>query len=201
MTARNTRRALWGAGIAAATAMLLRRMRGDFERDHRFRPSTAAMVYASYGIQLALAAELMAHPTRRLPIPRGTALVLGGTLGVTGAGTFALAGDVFGSARQLSGTETGHLIDQGVYQVSRNPQYLGYLTLLAGATVASRSLDAVLSTAATAAVFGYWIRREETNLTELFGDEYRDYRASTARRLGQPCTHNRRSAIHRTQPN
>lgn len=184
MTARRTPRALWGTGLAAATAGLLQRMRGDFERDQRFRPSTAVMVYASYAVQLAVAAELMAHPTRRLPLPRGAALVLGGTLGVAGAGAFAAAGDAFGSARQLSGTETGHLIDQGVYQVSRNPQYLGYLTLLAGATVASRSLDAVLSTAATAAAFDYWIRREETNLTELFGDEYRAYRASTARWLG-----------------
>ncbi len=165
MTARSTGRALQGARIAAATAVLLRRKRGDFERNHRFRPSTAVMVYASYGVQLAVATELTGHPTR-LPIPRRTALVLGGTLG---AGTFAAAGNVFGSTRQLSGTQTGHLIDHGVYQVSRNPQYLGYLTLLAAA-----------------AVFDHWIRREETNLTELFGDEYRDYRSNTPRWLGLP---------------
>jgi protein-S-isoprenylcysteine O-methyltransferase Ste14 len=141
------------------------------------------MVYASCAVQLAVAAELMAHPTRRLPLPRGAALV-GGTLGVAGAGAFAAAGDAFGSARQLSGTETGHVIDQGIYEVSRNPQYLGWLTLLAGATVASRLVDAVLGTAVTAAAFDHWIRHEEANLTELFGDEYRAYRASTARWLG-----------------
>jgi hypothetical protein len=33
MTARRTPRALWGTGLAAATAGLLQRMRGDFERD------------------------------------------------------------------------------------------------------------------------------------------------------------------------
>lgn len=58
-----------GAAIAGGTRLLLRRMAGDFERDHRLRPSTAVGVYGAYVVQLAAVTELVRHPRLRVPIP------------------------------------------------------------------------------------------------------------------------------------
>jgi protein-S-isoprenylcysteine O-methyltransferase Ste14 len=59
--------------------------------------------------------------------------------------------------------------------------------VLAGASLARRSTDATLATAASAAIFNHWIGHEEANLTELFGDAYRHYRNHTSRWFGAPA--------------
>lgn len=89
----------------------------------------------------------------------------------------------FGSAAQLFGVDSGELVTDGIYRFSRNPQYLGIVMMLAGASLARRSADALLGSAVVAVVFDRWIRHEETNLSRLFGDEYTRYRTTTSRWL------------------
>lgn len=175
-----------GAAIASGARLLLRRMAADFEDDSRLRPSTTVLVYGAYGVQLAAVTELVRHPNLRVPIPPLAGRVLGGSLVTAGFGALAAGASSFGSARQLSGTETGHLVETGVYRWTRNPQYVGYLAILAGASLANRSLDATLATAASAAVFDHWIGHEEANLTRTFDRNYTRYRERTARWLRLP---------------
>lgn len=75
-----------GAAIAGGTRLLLRRMAGDFERDHHLRPSTAVGVYGAYVVQLAAVTELVRHPRLRVPIPPLAGRVLGGSLIAAGSG-------------------------------------------------------------------------------------------------------------------
>lgn len=177
-----------GAALAGGTRLLLRRMASDFERDSRLRPSTTVLVYGAYSVQLTAVAELVRHPSIRVPIPPPAVRVLAGSLIVAGSGALAAGAGSFGSTRQLSGTETGRLIQTGVYRWTRNPQYLGYLAILAGASLANRSLDALLATVASAAVFDHWIGHEEANLTSTFGSDYTRYRDGTARWLRVPAS-------------
>lgn len=175
-----------GAAIAGGTRLLLRRMAVDFEGEHRLRPSTTVGVYGAYLVQLAALTELVRHPRLRVPIPPLAGRILGGALIAAGSGALVAGAGSFGSPRQLSGTETGHLVETGVYRWSRNPQYLGYLAILAGAGLVNRSLDATLATAASVTVFNHWIGHEEANLTRAFGSDYTRYRERTARWLRIP---------------
>ncbi len=187
---RSRRIARLGAAVAMAggTRLLMRRMASDFERDQRLRPSTTVAIYGAYVVQLAALAELARRPSLGVPIPPQAGRVLGGSLIVAGSVALAAGASNFGSARQLSGTETGHLIETGIYRWTRNPQYLGYLAILTGASLTKRSLDATVATAASAVVFDHWIGHEETNLTRTFGSDYTRYRERTARWLRVPNT-------------
>lgn len=187
-TRRSSGIARLGAGVAlgGGTRLLLRRMASDFERDQRLRPSTTVGVYGAYVIQLVALADLARRPTLRVPIPPLVGRVFGGSLITAGSVVLAAGASTFGSAKQLSGTETGHLIETGIYRWSRNPQYLGYLAILTGAGLAKGSLDATLTTAASVVVFDHWIGHEEANLRRTFGSDYTRYRERTARWLRVP---------------
>lgn len=177
-----------GSALVAGTTWLLRRMGSDFARRGRFGSSTTALVYAGYVVQLGAMVLLMVRPDHRLPIRPPVAQALGGTLASVGLITFAAGARSFGSAGQLSGIETGRLITGGIYRWSANPQYLGYLSVLGGASLASRSTDAALATAAFTAVFDHWIGHEEANLTRVFGDDYRRFRRRTPRWISIPTS-------------
>lgn len=158
----------------------------DFARDQRLRPSTTVGFYGAYVIQLVALAELARRPSLRMPIPPLVGRVFGGSLIAAGSTALVAGASSFGSARQLSGTETGRLVETGIYRWSRNPQYLGYLAILTGASLTKRSLDATLATAASVAVFDHWIGHEEDNLRRTFGNDYTQYRERTARWLRAP---------------
>jgi len=85
----------------------------------------------------------------------------------------------------VSATQVGDLITDGVYRYSRNPQYLGWLAVLAGSSVAGRSAVALALSAAYAAVVNDWITVEERHLEATFGQTYRHYRQATHRWLGR----------------
>jgi len=67
----------------------------------------------------------------------------------------------FAGPGQVSGTNPGGLVTTGIYRISRNPQYIGYLLALSGLTLARRSKDAAALTLAVAAVYRWWIPIEE----------------------------------------
>ncbi len=89
----------------------------------------------------------------------------------------------FQGPAQVSGVSTGTLAETGVYRLNRNPQYTGYLLLLAGSAVAARSPRALVLALAAAGIFARWVPVEEAALERTFGEDYRGYRGRTRRWL------------------
>ena len=78
--------------------------------------------------------------------------------------------------------ESSVLVTDGVFKISRNPMYLGFLLTLFGIAVLLRSLTPY----AVILVFAIWIQRkfiaeEERMLAEKFGAEWQVYRRRTRR--------------------
>ncbi len=135
----------------AFTLPTLRRMRREFEAVGELSPPTVAAMYACYVAHATATAQAARHRTGALPLPSrlavgaGAVLVAGGTaLCVAGMRRFAGAG-------QISGTDVGELTTGGLYRHTRNPQYTGYIAVLAGVGLARRS-GSVLALAGAAAV-------------------------------------------------
>ena len=74
------------------------------------------------------------------------------------------------------------LISSGPFKFSRNPIYLGMLTILVGAAFLMSSLSAII----IAFVFGIiinftWIAHEEKKLHELFSEDWENYTSKVRR--------------------
>jgi len=74
--------------------------------------------------------------------------------------------------------ESNALIQDGVFRWSRNPMYLGFVTILLGISLLLRSLSPYI----VVVVFVFlidmrFIRVEEKMLEEKFGDQWKQYRA------------------------
>lgn len=154
---------------------LLSQMADDMERHGSMRSSTAAGMWAAYTAHTALTGAALARRSLPLPIPPAVARVAGSAMVAAGAGLCVAGMSRFTGVEELTGTSNQSLLTTGVYRHSRNPQYLGYLTVLAGAAVVRCSGAALASTAALAAVYSAWIPVEEAHLTELYGQSYTDY--------------------------
>ncbi|WP_218160477.1 methyltransferase family protein [Amycolatopsis marina] len=180
----------WTVALAAVyggTGVLLRRMRREMLREGRFRPGTAVAVYAAYAVHAAAVGAVARRRRLALPVSRLPALGAGAGLASVGLGLCAGGLRRFGSAGQVSGTESGELVVRGVYRYSRNPQYLGLSLVLAGTGLAWRSGSVLLYTAGVGLVFRSWVRVEERHLVLQFGRPYRQYVGATHRWLGVPA--------------
>ncbi len=176
------------ATVALATGgpLLLRRMRREFEDRGGLTKATTAGMYAAYLAHAALFTEAVrrgvgAGPKdgRRAWPPRAL-----GTVGALGGAALCVAGmGRFRGASQVSGTVQGPLVETGAYRLNRNPQYTGYLLVLAGTALAARSGGALALAGAAAGVYGWWVPVEEQALEAAFGPEYTRYRARTRRWL------------------
>lgn len=167
--------------VAGAATVLLRRMRADIRRGGRLRPSTAAAMYAGYAAHAVATAAALTRAD--LNLPNRTARSVGTPLAATGA-MLCLAGlRRFASPGQVSGTADGPLVTSGVYRISRNPQYAGYLLLLAGMATVRRSSAALAFAGMLGVVYREWIRTEEHHLHRRFGADYDRYRRGTPRWL------------------
>jgi protein-S-isoprenylcysteine O-methyltransferase Ste14 len=148
-------------------------------------PTSAAMwtAYAGHSLLTAWALRRRAVP---LPAPSRPARLAGAALVAAGTAMCVAGMTRFTSPRELTGTRNEPLTTTGLYRYSRNPQYLGYLLVLAGAAVARRSGGALLSTGWLAAAYVTWIPVEEDHLTHLHGQPYVDYALQTQRWWGRP---------------
>lgn len=90
--------------------------------------------------------------------------------------------------RQLSlKTTSGHagqLVTEGLYKHSRNPQYIGDITIIAGWAILSASPWAIPLCLGGIAAFVITPFAEEPWLEELHGDAYRGYRLRVPRFFG-----------------
>lgn len=177
-----TSRALALTGLAASLPALLPRMRADVEADGALRRSTATAMWGVYALATGLYADALRNGTRARPATRAAAAAAA----AAGLGLTAAAMGTFRSASQITGTSAGTLETDGIYRLSRNPQYLGFVLAGAAGAVARRSPLALALTAAYAGICRWWIPVEERALQREFGEAYDAYRARTGRWLTLP---------------
>lgn len=160
-------------------------MRRELIATGRLSSSTILWMYTTYGAHATAASAALTTQSGSLRLPP-LAVWLGRGLVVAGTGMAVAGMRRFAGPGQVSGTDPGGLVTTGIYRISRNPQYIGYLLALSGLTLARRSKDAAALTLAVAAVYRWWIPIEERHLEQHFGSGYRAYRAHTRRWLGRP---------------
>lgn len=105
----------------------------------------------------------------------------------------ALAHRRLGAVESLGHTDTGGrlvLETEGLYRLSRNPQYVGAAIGNLGIVIASNSLLAGISTCCMIGMFVANIFAEESWLRERFGADYDEYCRTVPRFLGvrRPAT-------------
>ena len=178
----NRTRSLAVAALGGGVAILLPRMRREFAESGALTRSTAAAMWACYGTAAAAYAAALRRGRPVPPAATAAAVVAGASgLALTAAGMGA-----FDSVGQVTGSATGSLTVDGVYRISRNPQYVGYVVAGTAGALGRRSPLAMLLTAAYAAICAWWVRVEERALERTFGDEYRRFKSTTPRWLGRP---------------
>lgn len=80
-----------------------------------------------------------------------------------------------------------HLVVRGLYRFSRNPMYLGVLTVVLGwAALFAHATLVVYAVCIFTLFHCFVVFYEEPHLSQLFGDEYAAYRDSVGRWLGRP---------------
>ncbi len=78
--------------------------------------------------------------------------------------------------------QSSTLVTKGVYQISRNPMYLGFVLILIGISILLRSLFPYLVIAIFVLLIDQvFIRVEEKMLADEFGDQWEAYRKRTRR--------------------
>jgi protein-S-isoprenylcysteine O-methyltransferase Ste14 len=180
---------LWGSAVAAQAAgkpvWLLARATGrDRLAAFGFR---AAFFLAFFGPLLWLVLPMLHKVDPFWAEEKGLAL---GMIGIFVAGLGAM---VAFAAQMSMGTswrvgvvtgQTGNLVSGGLYQVSRNPTFVGQFALLAGVALAVPSVPTILA----AILFGWsaisQVRSEEAALRQALGSDYDRYAASVPRWIG-----------------
>jgi protein-S-isoprenylcysteine O-methyltransferase Ste14 len=113
---------------------------------------------------------------------------------VAGIGLIALGGAIyawcvfdfatFGRGTPAPIDAPKRLVVRGLYRYTRNPMYLGVLTLVLGQAVLFRAPDLVAYAIAVATAFQLFVvAYEEPHLQDEFGEEYAAYRARVPRWL------------------
>ncbi len=116
-----------------------------------------------------------------LPGPRfgqGWGRLVGGGLILIGLVLLVIAGGLFKRAGtdMIPFRDVSALVTTGVYRFTRNPMYLGMLSVLLGCAITVGSSFALLIPPAFAIIIEWrFIRPEEGMLRDLFGEEYVAY--------------------------
>lgn len=109
---------------------------------------------------------------RRLTRHRRLARAAGGTLLVAGA---SLAAWAVRSAGEVNTANPSDLVTVGPYAVSRNPMYVGWTLLYAGASLLANAAWPLALLPAVATWTHEVVRAEERALENALGAEYREY--------------------------
>ncbi len=133
---------------------------------------------------IGLAVLLLVFPWGRIEAAAWS-VALGLTLTLSGAALriWAIL-QIGGAARKTSSLKAVRVISWGPFAMVRNPIYIANIAVFCGFTVLSRLLWALpLVVLALGSWYHRLVRREERFLEETFGEEYREYMASTGRWL------------------
>lgn len=112
---------------------------------------------------------------------------------VFGLAVAALGVSVFGTAvftmrdswrAGIAESDKTEMVSSGIYRFSRNPAFLGFDLCYIGILTAFFSLPLLALTAAAVTALHFQILSEESYLITVFGDEYAEYKAKTARYFG-----------------
>ena len=107
-------------------------------------------------------------------------LLVGATVNVTGARHFERVGT---NIRTFD--EPGHLVDDGLFAHTRNPMYVGFLTILVGVAALLGSVVAWVGPLAFFVLADRWyIPFEERRMAARFGSAYFRYRERVPRWIG-----------------
>ena len=135
-------------------------------------------------IAVAMWALKQAFPALEAPIPGS----IGFTAGFVGAGSIvALLGVIeFRKARTTVDPRfperTERMVVSGVYRISRNPMYLGFVLILLGwACCLANSLSFLLIPVFVYYIDRFQIQPEERCMLSRFGDEFKAYAARVRR--------------------
>lgn len=159
----------------------------EAEADAENGSATHAEILAPAPV-LALAAFIVgaaAHyfrPVQLLPSPWnlvGVVLILAG-IGVLYSGLRVMRGVGKSPAHH---DEPPELLTDGVFQISRNPLYLGVCTVYAGLALVLNSVWPFVTLVPLIIYFDRVARREENYLQQRFGDEYKQYQENVRRWL------------------
>jgi protein-S-isoprenylcysteine O-methyltransferase Ste14 len=130
----------------------------------------------------------VAHSAPRLSFSLWGGSVIALALGALG-GALAFAGVIAFRGKRttvspLTPSASSFVVSSGVYRVSRNPMYLGFLLALAGwAVYLSNAGAALLLPAFVAYMTQYQIKPEERALLAKFGSEFAQYMSRVRRWL------------------
>jgi protein-S-isoprenylcysteine O-methyltransferase Ste14 len=128
--------------------------------------------------------------TRSGSLASGGWLLLGGALFLLGVAIYAWC--VWDFASFGRGTPAPidapkRLVVRGLYRYSRNPMYVGVLSVVLGWSAAYADLRVLAYAAFVLLAFSLFVRLyEEPHLEREFGDEYREYRGRVGRWLTGP---------------
>jgi protein-S-isoprenylcysteine O-methyltransferase Ste14 len=167
----------FAVAISALVAFTVSYRKGSREFVSTGRLTMAACAWL-FGAYIAMTTAVMLAAFRSmwsLPLPSAGAVVVGGLLVAAGLLTYLAARVHLGSFRVTWGLHIEGLVTAGPYRFSRNPQVLGAIAILVGASVIARSLDALLLIAPYGWMCARWIRLEETMLCRHFGAIYQRY--------------------------
>ncbi len=181
--------ALW----AALAVGVFRQIRTIYERNKVYTNRLLAAWYtlwAAHHLAVLWAARYGIWPLR---IQRALALAGGGALAFAGAAVLLAGMTAFGSYARNAGKDTSALVTTGPYRWSRNPQFIGWISVLLGIALAGRSgLGLALTALMALLLHGYTVRLAEPYLERLHGEAYRRYKARTPRWIGKPAPGPRR---------
>ena len=76
------------------------------------------------------------------------------------------------------------LVTDGLYRISRNPMYLGFLVALLGVAIVLGNFSSILVAVGFFVITDRWyIKFEEETMAKTFGDRYAEYKEKTRRWL------------------
>lgn len=121
----------------------------------------------------------LGFPLPGRPFISGAAALLGALISLLGVVAFKRARTTVNPMKPESSSS---LVVAGIYRVTRNPMYLGFLLILLGwAAYLSNALSVLAIPAFVLYMIVFQIRPEERALDSLFGPEFAAYKAQVRR--------------------
>jgi protein-S-isoprenylcysteine O-methyltransferase Ste14 len=174
------------SALAIAGAFCVRQVARDFQEKQQLAAGTAFGVWSIYILFTGLVFWLSWSGAWAVPVNAPLAYSLGAGLILFG-GALILSGMLeFRSFARMSGRRKDRLVKTGIYRWTRNPQNVGWGSVLLGTAIAGRSGAALALAAFFFTAFRLYIATEERHLERVYGDEWRDYSETTPRFFGPP---------------